>query len=306
MTRITLAGGMGTAMDTLSRVLAGPGIRIRVLITDSYRGQNAYGEGAIEFIRLDLQDAGALKAAFQDTDRACIWTDANDQHAGFEQALIDAALLSGVTYLVNIRESAAGTRSRAVRGLPPIDPLGQTRGRFTGQEIVTTLVYPSIYMESIFALASVWVPLGRWGGTAGNGRAALVHHLDVLTATARILREGPAHHGEKIYYLTGPTAVSLGYIADYLSQSLGHKVTYRYRTPGEQGRIYRDAGLSPKAIGYLLAVDKSIRLGEAAMTTEDLTALIGRPAKSVVDWISEHRADFTVGSQPATAKLFQF
>ncbi len=301
MTRITLAGGIGTTMAALSRILAGPGIRIRVLITDSYHGQNTYGDESVEFIRLDVQDAGSLKAAFQDTERACLWTGAHADHAGLDQAFVDAASLAGATFLVNVRDNAWAC-ARDMLDRQPQDVLGRTRIHSTGHWIVTTLVCPSIYMESIFALATAWVPLGHWGGTAGNGRAGLVDRLDVLTAMACILREGPERHGEKVYYLTGPAAVSMGYIADYLSQSLDHRVTYRYRTDEEQQQIYRDAGWSPKAIAQIVAMEKSIRLGLAAKTTDDLTALIGRPAKSVIEWITEHRADFIAFAQPTLEK----
>ena len=298
MTRITLAGGIGAVMDALSRILTGPGIRIRVLITDSYCGQNVYGDAVIEFVRLDLHDAGSVKAAFQQTDRACIWTGSHDDFASVDLSLIDAARLANVPYLVNVHDSAAWADTGHVLQRQQIDLAGRPGDNVFVPGVVTTLVCPSIYMQSIFALASAWVPLGLWGGTAGNGRVGLVNRLDVLTATACILRDGPERHGEKIYHLTGPAAVSLGYVADYLSQSLGHTVKYRHRTGEEQRRIYRSAGVSATSIEQILSMEQSIRLGEAAKVTGDVPALTGRPAGSVIDWIAGHRSIFGINSHP--------
>ncbi|MEA9390511.1 hypothetical protein SJI19_08150 [Acerihabitans sp. TG2] len=289
-------------MDSLSRILAGPGIRIRVLITDSYRGQNVHGDTVIEFIRLDMQDGGSVKVAFQDTDCACIWTGIHEDIAGFDRFLVDAAQLAGVPFLVNVCDSAVWAAMESMLEQPAQNLTGHLRHGLPVRRTVTTLVYPSIYMQSIFAVASAWVPLGLWGGTAGNGRAGLVDRLDVLTATAAILRDGPERHGEKKYHLTGPAAVSLGYVADYLSQSVGHNVTYRYRTQEEQRSIYQTAGLSAQAITQILAMEKSIRLGVVDKVTGDVLTLTGRPAGSVIDWIAGHRTLFGLSPLPGSPK----
>ncbi len=288
MTRITIAGGTGTLRDALPAALAGRGIRVRMLMTDSLPARSACGGDNIEFMSVDPEDSGALRRAFRDTDRACLWTGAVGGQARYDLALIDAALQAGVPYLVNVAQSATVDGC----GYPGYEPQGETDAYLAARGGLTTLVRPSLSMDRVFAAARSFVPLGQWGGSAGSGRAGLVDDRDVVAATARILLEGEQRHGHKTYRLTGPAAVTMGYIADYLSESQGRLIKYHYRTVEEQRRVYQDAGLTSQVIDRLLVVETQIRQGMFAATTTDVQDLTGLPARSVIAWIREHRADF--------------
>ncbi len=289
MTRITIAGGRWAAVDKLTVALSAQGVRVRVLTTNPLRARETYGRGNVEFAGIDLEDSLSLRVAFQDTDRAFLATGSPERPSRYDLALIDAAVQAGVPYLVNL-SMGGGCRGQSAR-----EWRSETDCHIAAQGIAATRIHPSVSLDAVFGLAAHFVPLALWGGTAGSGQAALVDSRDVAAASARVLLEGAERHADKIYHLTGPEAVTMSYLADYLAESLARPVRYYHRTPDEQRRTYLRAGLLSPRIDTLLGQESLIRSGFYAESTADVFDLIRRRPRSAVAWIKEHLADFHAG-----------
>ncbi|XBS69256.1 NmrA family NAD(P)-binding protein [Acerihabitans sp. KWT182] len=293
MIRVTVAGGMWTAADKLFNILSGQGVRVRALIEDPLMKGISRKKGSLEFIGVNLEDPLSLRVAFQDTDRAFLVCGNSARPPRYDLALIDAAVRAGVPYLVNLSEGG-GYPGQSAR-----EWQSETDIHLARQSIQTTRIHPSLSFDAVFTVASRFIPMALWGGSAGSGQAALVDSRDVAAAAARILLEGAERHADKRYTLTGPAAVTMGYLADYLSETLARKVRYFRRTRDEQRGVYLNAGLCSTGIDRLLGQDALICNGFYAEITADIVKLTHRPATTAVDWIEEHAEKFValVGGQ---------
>ena len=289
MTRVTIAGGTWAAVDKLTGELSGQGVKVRVLIEDPLRARENYGNGNVEFMGIHVEDSLSLRVAFQDTDRAFLASGDPERPSRYDLALIDAAVQAGVPYLVNLSEGGRW------RGQSAREWQSETDIHLASQGVKITRIHPALSQDAVFGVAARFVPLALWGGTAGSGQAALVDSRDVVAATARVILEGAERHANKIYHLTGPAAVTMGYIADYLAENLARRVRYYHRTPDEQRTVYLRAGLLSARIDTLLGQDSLVRHGFYAQTTSDLFDLTQRPGRSVLAWIEEHLVDFCHG-----------
>ena len=285
MTRITVAGGRWAAADNLIRALTGLEVKVRVLTQNPRQAYEIYGKGSVEFVGIDINDPLSLRVGFQDTDRALLSSGIPEQPSRHDMALIDAAVQAGVPYLVIL---SAGGDVAYNRRQSMSDWRSKTDDHLAAQGILTTLIHPAISLDAIFDVAATFYQSGQWGGIASNGRAALVDLRDVVSSTVRVLLDGPKRHGGKIYQLTGPFAVSMGYLADCLSENSGRQVRYHHRTPDEQRAVFRQAGSPVPRIDGLLAQEALIRDGFYAAATTDVFNLIGRPACSAMSWVEEH------------------
>ncbi|TKI04654.1 NmrA family NAD(P)-binding protein [Martelella alba] len=290
MTRITVAGNRWAAVAKLAGPLSGKGPKIRVLTTHPRQARELCGEGGVEFMKIEMNDPLALRVAFQDSDRVLLCTGGPDWPVRYDIALIDAAVRAGVPYLVNLSDGDGGEgRGRtALNGRSEIDEY------LRGQPVLATRVHPVIEMNAVLTVAADFLSLGQWGGMAGNGRAGLVDGRDVADAVARVLLDGPAIHAGKVYHLTGPAPVTMGYIADFLAENLARRVIYHRRCAEDQRGVYLRAGLSSARIETLMQRDHMIRRGYFDFATGDTAGLIGRPARTVDDWLREHLIEFPV------------
>jgi NAD(P)H dehydrogenase (quinone) len=117
--------------------------------------------------------------------------------------------------------------------------------------------------------------------SAGEGRVASATRADFAAAAVAVLTsEG---HENRAYELSGDTAWSFAeYAAEVAAQS-GRPVVYRELPPEQYLQVLLDAGLPQPFAETLVDVDAGISRGELAISTGDLSRLIGRPTTPLAD-----------------------
>ena len=104
----------------------------------------------------------------------------------------------------------------------------------------------------------------------------------------------PAAHVGTTYLLAGPQLLSYGDVAATLSQSLARPIAFHERTLEQDKQAMIDAGV-PAAIAEMNAYAVSlIAEGDAAWLSEDVSAILGRPARSFEQFATDHAAAFTL------------
>jgi NAD(P)H dehydrogenase (quinone) len=154
--------------------------------------------------------------------------------------------------------------------------------------VASTLLRPTTFTDFIVTAAGKFVPSGAWGGHAGAGRVAMIDTRDVAAVSAVILTDGPERHADKIYDLSGPTAVTMHEIAGYIAAALGTAVEYHARTEAEQSVVLESAGLPGLLVDVLLGVDTLTRDNVFAVPSPTVFDLTGHNPRSVKDWVDEH------------------
>jgi NAD(P)H dehydrogenase (quinone) len=285
---ITLAGGTGLVGKKLTQTLVRDGEQVRVLTRDPNAAATAFGDAKLEIVGVDFDDAATLRSAFAGSDKAYLSYGTTDRQVRDEIALIDAAIGAEVPHLVNLSVGGAGGTHPAnvVRWHTEIDAYLASTG------VASTVVRPTTFTDSMLKLAANFVRAGAWGGLGGAGRVALIDTRDVAAVFAVILTDDPHRHVGKTYDISGPAAVTMDEVAEYLSAALGTRVEYHARTEAQQRAVLESAGVPALLIDVLIGVDDITRDNVYAVPTPTVHELTGHAPRSVKDWVSEHVALF--------------
>ncbi|MEP0549150.1 MAG: SDR family oxidoreductase [Rhodothermales bacterium] len=201
--------------------------------------------------------------------------------ARFVNPVVDAAEAAGVGHVAFL--SVLGAERN------PLLPHRATEKRLEASPLGYTLLRASNFMQNlaeqnaaeIRERDTVFVP-------AGDGRVSYVDARDVGEAAALVLGAGgPA---QRALDLTGPTAIDHFEVAHVLSDVLGRRIDYA--RPGALAFAWRKLG-EGEPLPFVLVMTgiyTVARLGLAARVTDDLAALLGRPATSFATFAADYRA----------------
>jgi NAD(P)H dehydrogenase (quinone) len=151
-------------------------------------------------------------------------------------------------------------------------------------------IRPAVFSASLLTAAREVRASRTWTGLAGSGRVALMDHRDAAEAGLRVLTD-PALWGTH-HDLTGPVAMSWPEALGLLSSELGEPVTFRVATERQLLDRLIGAGVRAGEAELLIAREWAILAGENDYTTDTFQKLTGRPPRSVVEFLHEHRAEF--------------
>lgn len=251
--------------------------------------------------RLDFRDrdtwAGALGgAAHMFLMRPPAIADVQDNLNPF----VDFARAHGVDHVVFLSVAGAG-KNRAVPHRKVEDHL-RARGEqhtnlrpgFFAQNL------ESAYRADIVEDDRIYVPAGR------KQPVNWIDTRDIAEVAAQVLADPAAHRGQD-YTLAGPGAVPWSTVTDALTAALGR--TIRYEAASVLGYVHHLSrrGLPRGAIAVQTILHVLLRFGQGATEDPTLERLLGRPGRSVGQYIEDHaaiwaRADHPRGDpQPASA-----
>ena len=107
------------------------------------------------------------------------------------------------------------------------------------------------------------------------------------------LAASPASHTGKTYWLTGPELISNYDVAAVLSELLGRTITYTELSFDENREAMIRAGV-PAPVAEMNAQAFSLTAdGDAEWVTDDVPAVLGRPARSFAQFAADHATAFS-------------
>jgi uncharacterized protein YbjT (DUF2867 family) len=122
---------------------------------------------------------------------------------------------------------------------------------------------------------------------AGRGRTTFIDARDAA-AVAVMALDNPYAHRNVVHHLTGPAALTMAEVASALSAELGYHV--EYTNPGllRFARRLRRRGVGWDTIGFMCAVYTLTRLGRNQPTTDEVRRLLGRPPRTLVEFLHDN------------------
>ena len=146
------------------------------------------------------------------------------------------------------------------------------------------------YRRDIVEDERIYVP-------AADGRVAFIDARDVADVAATALLGGSRHLGQQ-YLLTGPEPLSFYDVAGLLGLALKRPI--RYQPAGVLGYAAHLAHQRIPAMQILVQtiLHVSLRKGGAELVDATLADLLGRPPRSVREFIQDHRALFQAPNRP--------
>lgn len=193
-------------------------------------------------------------------------------------ALVDAAAQAGVAHVVFLSVTGADTNRfvphHAVEVHLQQGPVPWTilRPGFFTQNIGDTY-RPDIVERDELRLA------------AGRGAVAWVDARDLGELAADILID-PAPHAGRAYTLTGSETADFAEVARLLSRAAGRPIRYVPASALAQIRRHRARGMPLGQAIIITLLHLGLRKGQHGDPT--LSELLGRPARTVADYIADH------------------
>lgn len=264
-----ITGATGTIGRHVVELLRGRGEDVRALTRDPARMPARDG---VEVVRGDFDDTASLRRAVEGVTGVFLLTAPPEPHAGHDLAMIAAAQEAGVPRMVKL--SAIGTGVRYAGSVIGSWHLaGEEALRSSG--LAWTVLRPSVFASNTVW----WADAIRTGtpvpDTADGAAQGVVDPRDVAACAAVVLTQ-PGHDGAT-YTLTGPQALSVPEQAAILGRTLGRDIEVRP---------------APAPVAAWAAGVSWARDGHNATVTDDVSRLLGRPARTFADWAEAHRPAF--------------
>lgn len=125
---------------------------------------------------------------------------------------------------------------------------------------------------------------------AGDGVLSFTDARDVAAVAATVLTE--FGHENRAYDLTGPTALDFREVAEVFSDALDRPIRYADPSRPTFGwQMYR-RGVSPGLVAFMIAEYSVVRLGFSGRTTDDVETLLGRPPRTVREFVGDYADEF--------------
>ncbi len=284
---VLVTGATGNVGGAVARSLLAAGLPVRVAGTDPARLRARFP--AAEAVRLDFLDARTFPAAVAGAGGLFLLRPPPISRVGPTlNALVDAAARHGVGHVVFASVAGADTNR--------IVPHHRVETHLRTAGVPWTVLRPGFFAQNLAdAYRRDIREQNRIFLPAGRGRAAFVDTRDIGDVAAAVLAD-PAAHTEAGYTLTGPAALGFDEVAAVLTEVLGRPIRYQRATVPAYLRHLRR-----QRVGWAQAIVQTVlhtglRRGQAERVDPTLPRLLGRPARTLEEYVRDHRELWAAGA----------
>jgi uncharacterized protein YbjT (DUF2867 family) len=281
---LLLVGATGQVGSIVARNLLGGGNQIRALVRDPDAAAAKLGPG-IEYVRGDLDDPATLPGALKGVDVAYLATAPVPEMVGREGNFIDAAVAAGLPRLVEL--SVIGTDL----SVPIFKAHQDIEAKIASSGITATVLRPGGFYSNLLFTAEA-IRAGVIPSAADDGRLAWIDHADVADVAAAVLLD--AGYNGQVLSMTGPTALTYDDLAAALERALGKPVAHMRVDDETLGQQLRSSGLPGWMADSILGQHRVMRENRLSQVTSVVADVLGRPARSLDDWLAENKEAFGV------------
>jgi uncharacterized protein YbjT (DUF2867 family) len=286
MPTILVTGSTGNiGSPTVETLASKPGVKVRVGIHERPAGSLPDN---VEAVELDMDEPKTVIAAATGVDAAFLITPSVPNQIELAARAVDALKDAGVPRLVRLSAIGADWQDAALF----MREHTETENEIVASGIPYTFLRPNSYMSNFLTFyrpdpdGNIRLPLGDAG-------VSYIDPRDVADVAAHVLTtEG---HVGKAYTLTGPGAVTVDEIAAAISEATGRSISYVDVPEDAMRQGMLSQGLPPAMVDGVLDLFATNRAGKAAVVTETVPELTGRPARSFKRFARDHANDWKEG-----------
>ena len=279
--RVLVTGATGTVGAPLVRELLDAEASVRVATRDPERARDAFGDGP-EPVEFDLGRPETWGAALAGVDGLFLLYPPGSAVSDVTE-FADAADRVGVEHVAFL--SILGAEKL------PVLPHRRIETHIAGTDLAHTFLRASwfaqnlseIHRREIVERDEIFVP-------AGDGVLSFTDARDVAAVAARVLTE--SGHADRAYDLTGPAALDFEEVAEIFSEVLDRPIEYADPSRLTFARQMYRRGFSPGFVAFMVAEYSVVRLGRSGRTTDDVEALLGRPPRTVREFVEDYTDEF--------------
>jgi NAD(P)H dehydrogenase (quinone) len=228
--RVVVHGATGAQGGPVARKLADAGHDVRVLV----REPGSFESTRATPIVADLADPSSVRAAYADADALFLHLPMVFDEALLERIIQNLVAAIEGAHLRHVVFSTSGPLPPVPIGLPAIDLKVQFVQVLAEADLITTVLRPTMFMESLAApwSAAAVVHEGRLRyPLPPEVTIAWISNDDVAAYAAAALERGAAAEG--LFDVAGPEALDGGGVVASLGRALGREVEWVRITPDE-------------------------------------------------------------------------
>jgi uncharacterized protein YbjT (DUF2867 family) len=280
MILVTTAGKIGAEA---SRLLAQRGVPVRVLARHPEK-VSALGQAGVDVCKVDLEVSATIDAAMHDVTSVLLVSPAIPRQ---ELNVIASAVRARVQHVVKIMSKASAD-----------SPIARRRGQFEIEQgliasgLGYTLLKNNAYMQNFLMMGRAIAETSSFGTATGDGRVGHVDTRDIAAVAAEIAAS-PAAHAGKMYWPTGPEALSATEVAAVFSRVLGRTITFHPITVAQQKQAMLDVGLPAQVAEDNANAVALMAQGDCDYVTSDVVTILGRPPRSFEQFATDYAAAFS-------------
>jgi uncharacterized protein YbjT (DUF2867 family) len=281
---ILITGATGTVGTQLVRALRAAGTDVRALVRDESRAPADWDAG-VQLAVADLTDPASLAAAIEGVEAIYLLAPVHPEMAQHERDVIDAAVRTVGQPRIVLQAAAGVERRLADVPFVAAHVAGFDHLRESG--LPWTVLAPNGFMQNFLGMATS-LRAGAMALPAGESAVSYVDTRDVADVAATVLTTGG--HDGMVYQLTGPESLTHGEIAKRIGAVVGRDVAYDAIAPERARAAMLSAGLDSWRADGLIELYGMYAAGDAAAVSDDVPRLLGRPARSLHEFLTEHAA----------------
>jgi uncharacterized protein YbjT (DUF2867 family) len=285
---VTVTGSSGTIGTELVRLLSAAGAPTRAVVRDARKARAA---PHVAWLQADLSNPDLLEPAIAGTRRLFLLT-GNDRGFGRTQiGIVRAAEELGVGHIVKASALGASDHSKSWIGREhwEVEQAIQQSG------MRWTMLRPHAFMQNWLGdLAESVKTEDVFYSPIGDGRVPFIDARDIAAVAAEVLLHPEAHAGKK-YVLTGGEAVGYADLAAALTTVTGRAISYRPISMDEARARMVASGASTESVDAVLAIAAYQKEGgPTATVSPTVQRLLGRPPRSIRDFVRDNAERFSV------------
>jgi uncharacterized protein YbjT (DUF2867 family) len=283
MTRVLVTGATGTVGRHVTRGLADTDAEVRAGVRSIERACEGL-PAAAELVRFDFEKPETWGEAFDGVDALFLVRppEMTRVHRHVTPA-VDAARRVGVEHVVFL--SVLGAEKN------PLLPHRRIERHLESSELSHTFLRASFFMQNFREVhRSELTERDELFVPAGDGRTSFVDARDVAAVGVAALVD-PTHRN-RAYDVTGPDALTYHEVAAVFSDVLDREIEYAEPGLAEFVVTATRRGVSLPFALVQGVVYSTARLGLAARVTDDVERVLGRPSRSLTDFVRDNAAAF--------------
>jgi len=285
---VTLTGSSGTIGTELVSLLSAAGAPTRAVVRDA---RKARAVPHIAWLQADLSNPDLLEPALAGTQRLFLLTGNDPGFGGVQRGIVHAAEVLGVGHIVKASALGASDHSKSWIGREhwEVEQAIQRSG------MRWTMLRPHAFMQNWLGdLAESVKTEDVFYSPIGDGRVPFIDARDIAAVAAEVLLHPEAHAGKK-YVLTGGEAVGYADLAAALTTVTGRAISYRPISMDEARARMVASGASTESVDAVLAIAAYQKEGgPTATVSPTVQRLLGRPPRSIRDFVRDYAERFSV------------
>jgi NAD(P)H dehydrogenase (quinone) len=268
-----VTGGLG---GRVARRLAERGMGQRLVVRDPGRAPELAGA---EVAAASYDDRDSLREAFAGAGTLFMVSASEDPdrlrlHANVVHAATDA----GVERVVYTSFFGAAPDCTFTFGRDH----WHTEELIRGSGLRFTFLRDNLYLDFLPLMVG---PDGVIRGPASDGRVAAVTRDDIADVAVAVLLEAGGRHDGRGYDMTGPEALTMAEVAEQLSRTAGHTITYHAETLEEAYASRASYGAPDWEVDGWVTTYVAIANGDLEAVSDDVAALAGHPPMGLADFL---------------------